>query len=79
MPQVLRSEVDLTHTRSSGIAMLTVIITASLVPPDILVGGRTGACRRFLSVPLVLSVSLSCSCDPLYVHPGQPIAPKQFK
>ena len=70
MPQVLMFDLDLTHTRSAGITMLTVIITVSLVPPGILVGGPTGACRRFLSVPLVLSVSLSCSCDTLYVHPG---------
>ena len=39
MPQVLMFDLDLTHTRSAGITMLTVIITVSLVPPGILVGG----------------------------------------
>ena len=70
MPQMLRSEVDLPRAWSSGISTLTVIIAVSVVPPDIVAGGPMGACRRFLSVQLALSVSLSCSCDTLYVHPG---------
>ena len=59
MPQVLRSDLDLTWAPSPGIAIVTAVIVLPQISPDSFIDGQTGACQRLPAFSLALSVSLS--------------------
>ena len=59
MPQVLRSDLDLTRAPSPGIAIVTAVLVLPQISPDSFIDGQTGACQRLPAFSLALSVSLS--------------------
>ena len=59
VPQVLRSDLDLTWAPSPGIAIVTAVIVLPQISPDSFIDGQTGACQRLPAFSLALSVSLS--------------------
>ena len=60
VPQVLRSDLDLTWAPSPGIAIVTAVLVLPQISPDSFIDGQTGACQRLPAFSLALSGSLSC-------------------